>query len=76
MRTVAITCKLNALLEYLDLFTTSSSCKVVQHCITMGLALFSTTAIDSIMCGTVMLSSNVLSKKIWGAKIQACSACC
>ena len=44
MRTVAI-CILNALLEYimmialleyLDLFTNSSSCEVVQHPVTMG----------------------------------------
>ena len=68
MRTVAIICILNALLEYitmtalleyLDLFTNSSSCEMVQHSVTMGsIALLSTTAKDYIMCGTVMLSSN------------------
>ena len=45
MRTVVIICILyalleyiamTALLEYLDLFTNSSSCEMVQHCVTMG----------------------------------------
>ena len=65
---------MTALLEYLDLFIQiqvaeklSSQCRTVSP---WAPALL-TTAIDSIMCGTVMLSS---SKKIQGAKTQACSA--
>ena len=52
---------MTALLEYLDLFphTNWSSWKVVQEYVTMGSGLLSTTAIDSIVCGTVMLYSNI-----------------